>query len=85
MQPLSKLCQLSHAQFRYAAQGGSECLKSDILIRCENCHLTVHELCYDVTRNINDTRWLCDRCQNNILPIVNTKYIINCMTFHCKR
>lgn len=75
MQPLSKLSQLSHAQFRYAAYGGSECLKSGILVRCTNCNLTVHELCYDVSENINDTNWLCDRCQKNILPTVNTKYI----------
>lgn len=60
---LPNLPKTSKTLFLYTIQGSDKASKTD-LIRCSNCFLTVHQVCYGIKEDPG-TSWLCDRCESN--------------------
>lgn len=63
------------ASFRYALNGCDKLIKAE-LIRCQNCHLTVHDVCYGANVQNTGRYWLCDRCEAKAFNSVNENPII---------
>lgn len=71
MQPM--LCDLpktSNALFKGIVKGSGKLYKAADLIRCKNCYLNVHKICYGAHIDIN-IPWTCDRCENKSSIIVS--------------
>lgn len=48
------------------------------LLRCRECHVTVHASCYGVTVNSNDSQsWACDKCKSGKSQLV--RHLTNIM------
>lgn len=58
---LPNLPKASRTVFFFAIKGSDKSSKTD-LIRCNNCYLTVHQVCYGIHVD-TVTSWLCDRCE----------------------
>jgi len=73
MPPLSNLPPRSKAYFKYVVDDSNKVLQTDGLIRCVKCYVTVHKMCYDISQDIKEESWLCDRCDKNELNSVSSK------------
>lgn len=67
---LPKLQKSTKALFKHALSG-SYGVSTDDLIRCKNCYLTVHKICYGIIVDTSRHNWLCDRCEKNPLSVVS--------------
>lgn len=66
------------AIFKYKISGETMAIKAEF-IRCTNCYLTVHGVCYGVDVDNVSTQWLCDRCKTNLsVTVSNTIYMTWC-------
>ncbi|KAI7894371.1 BAH domain-containing protein [Mucor mucedo] len=50
---------------------------SDQLYVCHGCGMSVHDDCYGIEKNLEQTGWLCDPCDNKIHPVAS--YIYECV------
>lgn len=58
---LPTLPKSSKTLFLNTIKGSDKSSKTD-LIRCNNCYLTVHQVCYGIDVD-KSASWLCDRCE----------------------
>lgn len=59
------------AAFRYILHGCDKAAKAN-LIKCYNCNLIVHTVCYGVEENIDrNTNWKCERCRTKSFDVVS--------------
>ncbi|KAG0234629.1 putative PHD type zinc finger protein with BAH domain-containing protein [Actinomortierella wolfii] len=60
--------------------------EDEVLLRCQECYLTVHHDCYGVPEEMSLSKsWQCDTCLNNLNPTVSTTYkCVLCSKTSCK-